>query len=209
MANKRLTPSIACFRLKMHPHNFITPANITIWSFADLIAVGTFLLILPQSVNGPALTPVDALFTATSATCVTGLVVVDTGSHLSLFGQWVVLVLIQIDGLGFMTLSTVIILSLGGKFSLLGRRAFQETFTLGPDTRLPTLIRDVVKFTLEESVCSSLATVQTTLYDLIEAVSEAVQTEEEQLVAEVVSHLNKNGRSDIWVNEENLSLNPS
>jgi trk system potassium uptake protein len=132
----------------MHPHNFITLGNITIWSFAGLIAVGTFLLILPQSVNGPALTPVDALFTATSATCVTGLVVVDTGSRLSLFGQWVVLVLIQIGGLGFMTLSTVIILSLGGKFSLLGRRAFQETFTLGPDTRLPTLIRDVVKFTL-------------------------------------------------------------
>lgn len=72
----------------------------------------------------------DALFTATSATCVTGLVVVDTGSRLSFFGQWVVLVLIQIGGLGFMTLSTVIILSLGGKFSLLGRRAFQETFTL-------------------------------------------------------------------------------
>ena len=66
----------------MHPHNFITLGNITIWSFAGLIAVGTFLLILPQSVNGPALTPVDALFTATSATCVTGLVVVDTGSRL-------------------------------------------------------------------------------------------------------------------------------
>ena len=76
------------------------------------------------------MTPVDALFTATSATCVTGLVVVDTGSRLSFFGQWVVLVLIQIGGLGFMTLSTVIILSLGGKFSLLGHRAFQETFTL-------------------------------------------------------------------------------
>jgi trk system potassium uptake protein TrkH len=106
------------------------------------------LLILPQATNGPALAPVDALFTATSATCVTGLVVVDTGSRLSLFGQWVVLVLIQIGGLGFMTLSTVIILSLGGKLSFLGRRVSQETFSPGPDTRLPILIRDVVKFTL-------------------------------------------------------------
>lgn len=64
-------------------------------------------------------------------------------------------------------------------------------------------------FTREESVDPGLATVQTTLYDLIEAVSEVVPPEEEQLLAEVVSHLIKNGRSDIWVNEEDLPFNPS
>jgi len=64
-------------------------------------------------------------------------------------------------------------------------------------------------FTREESVDPGLAAVQTTLYDLIEAVSEVVPPEEEQLLAEVVSHLIKNGRSDIWVNEENLPFNPS
>lgn len=132
----------------MHFRSFITPGSITILSFIGLIAVGTFLLILPQSANGPALTLVDALFTATSATCVTGLVVVETGSRLTLFGQGVVLALIQIGGLGFMTLSTVIILSIGGKVSLLDRRVFQETFAPGPDTRLPALIRSVIQFTL-------------------------------------------------------------
>jgi len=64
-------------------------------------------------------------------------------------------------------------------------------------------------FTREESVDPGLAAVQTTLYDLIEAVSEVVPPEEEQLLAEVVSHLIKNGRADIWVNEENLPFNPS
>ncbi len=132
----------------MHSRNSITPGNITILSFIGLIAVGTLLLSLPQSANGLALSPVDALFTATSATCVTGLVVVDTGSRLTLFGQWVILVLIQIGGLGFMTLSTVIILSVGGKVSLMDRRVFQEAFTPGPDTRLPALIRSVIQFTL-------------------------------------------------------------
>lgn len=62
-------------------------------------------------------------------------------------------------------------------------------------------------FTREIAADPGLATVQTTLYDLIEAVSEVVQPEEEQLVAEVVSHLINNGRSGTWVNEENLSLN--
>ena len=87
---------------------FITPVNLPLLSFALLIIIGTILLMLPAAVNGPLLSPVDALFTATSATCVTGLVVVDTGSRLSLFGQWVVLVLIQCGGLGVMTFSTVL-----------------------------------------------------------------------------------------------------
>lgn len=73
---------------------FLTPVNLPILSFAGLILIGTLLLMLPVAANGPPLQPVDALFTATSATCVTGLKVVDTGSRLSLFGQGVVLVLI-------------------------------------------------------------------------------------------------------------------
>ncbi|MFP3870985.1 MAG: TrkH family potassium uptake protein, partial [Syntrophobacteria bacterium] len=125
----------------------ITPVSLPILSFAGLILVGTVLLMLPVATSGPGLAPVDALFTATSATCVTGLVVVDTGSYLSLFGQWVVLVLIQCGGLGIMTFSTVLILFISRRFSLLSRSVIQDTFTHGPDTRLPSLVRHVVLFT--------------------------------------------------------------
>jgi trk system potassium uptake protein TrkH len=129
-------------------NRFITPVHLPILSFATLILIGTLLFMLPAAANGPRLAPADALFTATSATCVTGLVVVDTGSRLSLFGQWVVLVLIQCGGLGIMTFSTVLILAIGGRFSFTGRRVVQDTFTHGPDTQLPSLIRHVVMFTL-------------------------------------------------------------
>ena len=127
---------------------FITPVNLPLLSFAGLILVGTVLLMLPYAANGPRLAPVDALFTATSATCVTGLVVVDTGSRLSLFGQWVVLVLIQCGGLGIMTFSTVLIMLMTGRFSFIQRSVIQDTFTHSPDTRLPSLVLHVVIFTL-------------------------------------------------------------
>lgn len=126
----------------------ITPLNLPLLSFALLIIMGTILLMLPAAVNGPRLSPVDALFTATSATCVTGLVVVDTGSRLSLFGQWVVLVLIQCGGLGIMTFSTVLIMLMTGRFSFMQRSVIQDTFTHSPDTRLPSLVLHVVIFTL-------------------------------------------------------------
>jgi trk system potassium uptake protein TrkH len=127
---------------------FITPVNLPILSFAGLILIGTMLLMLPVAANGPRLSTVDALFTATSATCVTGLVIVDTGTHLSLFGQWVVLGLIQCGGIGIMTFSTVLILLMTGRFSVVQRSVLQDTFTHSPDTRLPSLIRHVVLFTL-------------------------------------------------------------
>ncbi len=134
--------------LRIKRNRFITPVNLPILSFAGLILVGTLLLMLPYAATGPRLAAVDALFTATSATCVTGLVVVDTGSRLSLFGQWVVLVLIQCGGLGIMTFSTVLILLMTGRFSVLQRSVIQDTFTHSPDTRLPSLVLHVVTFTL-------------------------------------------------------------
>jgi trk system potassium uptake protein TrkH len=142
MLEKAVLPS------KLKRWRFITPVNLPVLSFAGLILIGTSLLMLPNAANGPALSPVDALFTATSATCVTGLVVVDTATRLSLFGQWVVLVLIQCGGLGIMTLSVVLILFVSGRFSFTARRVIQDTFTHGPDTRLSSLIRHVVLFTL-------------------------------------------------------------
>ncbi|MEJ2363892.1 MAG: TrkH family potassium uptake protein [Deltaproteobacteria bacterium] len=134
--------------LKIRRSRLITPVNLPILSFAALILTGTLLLILPAAANGPRLSFVDGLFTATSATCVTGLIVVDTGSKLSLFGQWVVLALIQCGGLGIMTFSTVLILVMTGRFSFMQRSVIQDSFTHGPDTALPSLVRHVVLFTL-------------------------------------------------------------
>jgi trk system potassium uptake protein TrkH len=85
-----------------------SPSQRILLSFAVVIYVGTFFLLLPQSNSGVHPGFLAALFTATSATCVTGLVVVDTGSFWSPFGQAVVLLLIQVGGLGYMVITTTL-----------------------------------------------------------------------------------------------------
>ena len=85
----------------------LDPARTLVVGFAIIIAVGTLLLFLPISSRDRTFTPLfDCLYTATSATCVTGLVVYDTYSHWSLFGQAVIALLIQVGGLGFVTIIT-------------------------------------------------------------------------------------------------------
>ncbi len=79
------------------------PVRVIVVSFLLLILIGTGLLLLPVSSRGGKTTPLEALFTATSATCVTGLSLVDTTVHWSVFGQAVILVLIQLGGLGLST----------------------------------------------------------------------------------------------------------
>lgn len=87
---------------------FQHPAKVIATGFAAAVAVGTALLSLPVATRaGQRADLVDALFTATSAVCVTGLVTVDTGSYWSGFGQAVILLLIQAGGLGIMTLATL------------------------------------------------------------------------------------------------------
>ncbi|MBC7189906.1 Trk family potassium uptake protein [Candidatus Aerophobetes bacterium] len=86
----------------------IPPPLTVVVTFLIIIATGTFLLILPHATApGKETKFIDALFTAASATCVTGLIVVDTGSHFSLFGQIVILSLIQIGGLGLMMFASL------------------------------------------------------------------------------------------------------
>ena len=88
-------------------------------SFAFVILLGTVMLMLPEASVQRRVTPLfDALFTATSATCVTGLIVQDTGSYFSLFGQIVILTLIQVGGLGIMTISTAFALIMGRRLTL-------------------------------------------------------------------------------------------
>lgn len=103
------------------------PTHLLVLSFAAVILVGTLILTLPVATSHhEGLSPLDALFTATSATCVTGLIVVDTGSAFSLFGQVVVLTLIQIGGLGIMTISIFAALALGRRVGLRSEFAVGE-----------------------------------------------------------------------------------
>ena len=97
----------------------LTPPQVIISSFLITIVIGAVLLSLPQSAaEGSSISTVDAFFTATSATCVTGLIVKDTGKDFSKFGQMVILFLIQIGGLGIMTLSTFFAIVFGRKLTL-------------------------------------------------------------------------------------------
>jgi len=119
------------------------PNLILIGSFAFAILLGGVLLSAPFSVNGTPISFLDALFTATSAVCVTGLTVVDTGSRFSPAGQGVILVLIQLGGLGIMTYSTVVLLILGKRLSFKGREVVQGTLSIQGGQRLFPLIRNV------------------------------------------------------------------
>lgn len=101
--------------------------QILVLGFAILIFTGTLLLMLPiSSASGIALNFLDALFTATSAVCVTGLVVVDTGTHFSTFGQLVIITLIQLGGIGIMALTTMFALIIGKKIPLRERLVMQQ-----------------------------------------------------------------------------------
>ena len=96
--------------------------------FAGLIAIGTALLMLPPaSASGSGASLIDALFTATSAACVTGLVVVSSAEHWSFFGQAVIAALMLIGGLGIMTAGLFILLTVGGRISLHQRLIIRET----------------------------------------------------------------------------------
>jgi len=125
------------------------PARSSILGFLILIVTGTALLMLPVSsaTGHQSLGFVDAVFTSTSASCVTGLVVVNTGTYLSKFGQIVVLLLIQVGGLGIMTISTLFILMGGKKPGLTNRIILQDTFTKSKDYSIYSILKYVLIFT--------------------------------------------------------------
>ena len=109
--------------------DYFNPPRILVLGFAIVILIGAILLTLPIAAeNGKGLSFLNALFTSTSATCVTGLVVVDTGDTFSMFGEVVILSLIQIGGLGFMTFATFFFVLLGKKISLKQRLVLKEAF---------------------------------------------------------------------------------
>ena len=108
----------------------MTSFQLIIMGFAGVILLGTVLLMLPFSSAEKVITPFhEALFTATSAVCVTGLVVKDSGSYWSVFGQTVILALIQIGGLGVVTVAAAVSLLSGKKISLMQRSTMQDAIS--------------------------------------------------------------------------------
>ena len=114
----------------IHKKNRFTSFQIIILGFAAVILIGALLLMLPVSSKAGVMTPFnEALFTSTSAVCVTGLVVQDTATYWSWFGQGIILVLIQIGGLGVITIAVSFALLSGRKISLMQRSVMQEAIS--------------------------------------------------------------------------------
>ncbi len=127
----------------------LSPNQVLVLVFLSTIFIGAYLLHLDVASTGKEpIKWIDALFTATSATCVTGLIVVDTGSDFSLFGQWVILILFQIGGLGIMTFSTMFAFLLGKKISLRQRLIIQESLNQFSIGGLVRLAKYIILFTL-------------------------------------------------------------
>ena len=128
---------------------FLDSARIIPLSFLAAILVGTAILMLPISTadgNGAGI--ITALFTSTTSICVTGLVVVDTYAYWSLFGKIVILILIQLGGLGIITVTSVIMLILKRKFSLSQTVLIHDAFNLDSTKGLTKFLLGVLKGTL-------------------------------------------------------------
>ena len=124
------------------------PTRLLVTRFAVAILVGGGLLTLPVSAAGTRIGFLDALFTATSAVCVTGLTVRDTGSEYSTFGHVVILLLIQLGGLGITTLSTTLFLFFGQRASLSTHDVVQSSFRARPEGKLKPLLIQVFVWTV-------------------------------------------------------------
>jgi len=127
----------------------LNPAQILAIGFAGIIVIGAILLNLPiATISGKSTGLINSFFTATSAVCVTGLVVVDTGTYWTMFGKTVILLLIQIGGLGFMAMTTLGALILGSKITLRNRLIMQEAFNHFTISGIVRLVKYILIFTL-------------------------------------------------------------
>lgn len=136
----------------------LSPVQMLAGSFLLLILVGTLgFRILPGLYTGPRLSWLDALFTATSAVCVTGLIVVDTATAFTRLGQAYVLLLIQLGGLGMMTFASIIILGLGRRLSLRHEELTASVSDVAPHVDRRRLGLAVLRFTLVFEAIAAVA----------------------------------------------------
>ncbi len=126
----------------------LNPYRILVLSFSIVILIGAFIFMLPISAaNGHGLSFVNALFMSTSAVCVTGLSVVDTGRYFSTFGQIVLIILVQIGGLGVMTLTMMVAIIAGRHIRLKNRLLMQESLNLLSFSGVIRLVISIIKMT--------------------------------------------------------------
>lgn len=143
--------------MNLLPKERLHPANLFVGSFGLVIIIGTCLLKLPLSTVKP-ISWIDALFTATSATCVTGLSVVDVSTTFTLFGQGVILLLIQTGGVGIITFSTVLLTLLGRPVSIQDRFVAKDALDrFNMRIRVGPLLTRVVVLTFLTELAGALA----------------------------------------------------
>lgn len=131
-----------------HQKHTLSTTQIIALGFFCAICIGTILLCLPASSASHRVTPfIDSLFTATTSVCVTGLVVVQTSAHWSLFGQFVILCLIQLGGLGIVTFTTSIMMVIGRQITLKDRLLLEDALNLSTLSGLVKFLRKVLKGT--------------------------------------------------------------
>lgn len=135
----------------------LSPARIIALGFATVILLGSLLLILPCSIReGVTLNYIDALYTSTSAVCVTGLIAVDPGSTFTPLGQFFLAALIQIGGLGVTSVGAGIILAMGGKIKIKGRSLIREASNLDSGKGAIRFIKSVFFTTLAFELVGAL-----------------------------------------------------
>lgn len=124
------------------------PGRLIVLVFLFIILLGAGLLCLPAASRSGEPTPfLTSLFTATSATCVTGLIRVDTGTHWAMFGQVVILLLIQIGGLGFMTIACLFFFALRRKIGLRERMVLAQALGSDSYSGIVSLVRNILRGT--------------------------------------------------------------
>ncbi len=135
----------------------LNPTFVFLMSFLLTIVVGAILLLLPAAtVPGEKTSLLGSIFTSTSATCVTGLVIYDTGTHFTVFGQMVILSLIQIGGLGIMTISTAFAILLGQRMNLQSEQIMQNVTGESHRINMKNLIKNIIFTTLAFELIGSL-----------------------------------------------------
>ncbi len=151
----------------------LDPPRVLALGFGSLILIGSILLNLPVATqNGESIGFINALFTSASAVCVTGLVVVNTGEFWSLFGQVVIILLIQMGGLGFMTMATIGALIIGKKITLKERLVIKEQLNQETMSGLVKLTKYVIlsTFAIEAIGAILLSTRFIPIYGLIKGI---------------------------------------
>ena len=133
--------------MKTKLKNKLSPTQIIALGFLVTIFIGSILLKLPIAHNGE-LSYLDALFTATSATCVTGHSTVDVEATFTLFGQIIIMLLIQIGGLGFILVMALILMWLGKKITLKNRILISQSVNKNDFEGVVRLLRKILKYTL-------------------------------------------------------------